>query len=201
MNASTNTAPISPTAADPLFTPEFRVSFPNVFRPQKSMEAGKDPKYGITMLFAKGADLSKLKKAAADCAREFFGARLDNPVFAKKLRSPFRDQGEKDFSGYEAGAIFINATSKIKPGLVDAQVQTIIDESQFYAGCYARATVRAFAYDQAGNVGVAFGLNNIQKLREGEPLGGRARPEDEFEAAPAALAGATTGGDGSNLFG
>jgi hypothetical protein len=182
-----------------IMTPEFRVSFPNVFRPGKVIQAGAEPKYGVTMLFPKGADLSKLKAAAQAAVVEKWGA--DQSKWPKNLRSPFRDQGEKEFAGYEPGAVFITATSKQKPGLVDAQVQDIIEESQFYAGCYARATVRAFAYDQAGNSGVAFGLQNIQKLREGEPLGGRTKPSQDFEPVDTGENGAVPEAGASSLFG
>jgi len=147
----------------------------------------QEPKYGLTMLFSKDDDISALKKAAEDACAEKWGA--DKSKWPKNLRSPFRDQGEKDYEGYEEGAVFVNATSKQRPGLVDASMNDIIDESEFYAGCYARASINAFAYDTAGNRGVAFGLNNVQKLKDGEPLGGRTRPEDDFEPV---------GGSGSN---
>ena len=169
-----------------VITPEFRVSFANVFRPAKPMQAGAEAKYGLTMLFPKGADLSALKKAAQDAVVEKWGA--DQAKWPKNLRNPFRDQGERDYEGFEEGAVFINATSKQRPGLVDAKVQDIIEEHQFYSGCYARASVRAFAYDQAGNRGVAFGLQNVQKLRDGDPLGGRSRPSDDFEPVADAAA-------------
>lgn len=175
-----------------VITPEFRVSFPNVFRTAKPMAgATGDPKYTLTMLFAKDADLSKLKAAAKEAATEKWGA--DQAKWPKNLRQPFRDQGEKEFEGWEAGGIFITATSKQKPGLVDAQVQDIIEESGFYAGCYAKASVRAFAYDTAGNRGVAFGLGNVQKTRDGEPLGGRSMPTDDFEPVAGGTSTATAG--------
>lgn len=178
-----------PTSENVL-TPEFRVSFAYVFRPSQPMagSTNKDPKYTVTMLFPKGADLSKLQAAAKQAAVDKWG----EGKIPKGLRSPFRDQGEKEYAGYEAGAVFITATSKQKPGLVDARMQDIIEEKDFYSGCHARATVRAFAYDNAGNKGVSFGLQNIQKLRDGEPLGGRTRPSDDFEAVPDA-AGAISG--------
>ena len=163
--------------ADTIMTPEFRVSFPAVFKPRSATNDGDagTPKYGITMLFAKNADLSKLKAAAQAAAKEKWGDKIP-----KNLRSPFRDQGEKELEGYVEGCVFITATSLQKPGLVDRNREDIIDETEFYAGCYARATVRAFAYDKKGNKGVAFGLNNIQKLRDGEPLSGRTRAQDDF---------------------
>jgi hypothetical protein len=172
-----------------VLTPKFRVSFPNVFRPGKAMQVGKEPEYSITMLFPKGADLSALKKAAHEAVVDKWGA--DKEKWPKNLRNPFRDQGEKEFPGYEAGATFINAKSKQRPGLVDEKVQDIIEEHKFYPGCYARATVRAFAYDQQGNRGVSFGLQNVQKLADGEPLGGRTNPAQDFEPV-ASAEGVTT---------
>lgn len=180
-----------------VMTPKFRASFANVFRPGKAMEEGGEPKYGVMMLFEKGADLSPLKKAAEQAVADKWGA--DKSKWPKNLRSPFRDQGEKDGEAYVAGAFFITATSKQKPGLVNAQNQPIIDESEFYSGCYARATVRAFAYDKAGNRGVAFGLQNIQKLADGESLSGRVAAEKEFEPISDSEVGGGT--STSSLFG
>lgn len=164
-----------------IITPEFRVSFPNVFRPQKPMQGStNEPKYGLTMLFAPGQDISSLKSLAEEALVEKFGS--DKAKWPKNIRSPFRDQGEKDYEGYVDGAIFASATSKLKPGLVDAKNQDIINEEVFYPGCYARAQITAFAYDTAGNKGVAFGLQNVQKLRDGEPLGGRQPASSVFDA-------------------
>lgn len=177
-------------------TPEFRVSYPHVFKPQKNDLSG-EMEYSLVALFPKGADLSKLKEAAQQAIVDKWGA--DKSKWPSNLRSPFRDQGERKKdgvlpAGYEEGAVFINMKSKQKPGVVDQNVQDIIDETQFYAGCWARATVRAYAYDQKGNRGVAFGLRNIQKLRDGEPLGGRTRPEDDFE--PIDTGDGDAGGEG-----
>lgn len=183
-----------------VLTPEFRVSFAWVFKPQKSDDPTKAPKYSVTMLFPKNADLSHLKKAAMDVMIDKFG-----PDKSKwpTVRSPFRDQKDKadKFKGYEPGNTFITATSKDQPGLVDAMVQKIINPSEFYSGCYAVATVNAFYYENKGNKGVSFGLRNIQKTRDGEPLGNRSNPETDFapvgggESAPSGTAGA------SDIFG
>ena len=157
-----------------LMTPEFRVSYPVVFKPRRANEAA-EPKYSISMLFAKDSDLSTLKAAVKDAAKERWGDKVPNNV-----KLPFLDQGTFDYEGYETGAPLIRANSKLKPGLVNSKVEQIIDESEFYPGCYARATVRAFAYDVSGNRGISFGLHNLQKLRDGEPLGGRTKPENDF---------------------
>lgn len=169
-----------------IITPEFRVSFPQILEPRLNDLNGK-MEYSLVALFPKGADLSALKAAAAAAAKEKWGDKLP-----ANMRSPFRDQAEKEKdgklpAGMEAGAIFMSLKANQRPGLVDAKVQPIIDASDFYAGCWARAQVRAFAYDNKGNRGVSFGLQNVQKMREGEPLGSRVRAEDAFEA----VAGAT----------
>lgn len=168
-------------------TPHFRVSYPKVFRPELN-KLSKKEEFSVVALFPKGADLSVLKKAAQDACEKEWGA--DKTKWPPGLRSPFRDQGERikaaiaeekaPPAGYEDGAIYLNLKSKNKPGVVDQNVQDIIVESDFYAGCWARATVFAQAYAQAGNKGVSFYLQNVQKVKEGEPLGGKVAPQNDF---------------------
>lgn len=139
--------------------------------------------YSVVAVFKKGEDLTKLKNAVTEILTEKLGP--DKTKWPKNLKSPFRDQGEREKdgvlpNGYEHGAIFMTLKSSQKPGVVDANVQPIIDEAEFYAGCYAHATIRPYYYDSKGNKGVAFGLQNIQKLSDGEPLSGRANATSEF---------------------
>lgn len=184
-------------------TPQFRVSYPNVFKARRNELNGQD-EYSVVALFKKGEDLKVLKEAAQKAIVEKWGP--DKEKWPKNLRSPFRDQAERAKevdgkrilpAGHEEGAIFLNLKTKQRPGVVDQNVQDIIDESQFYAGCWARASVNAFAYDQKGNRGVSFGLGNIQKVKDDEPLGNRAKPEQDFapiqtdSAAPASTGSAT----------
>lgn len=79
-----------------------------------------------------------------------------------------------------AGCYFINANSATKPGVVDADCQPILDTSELYSGIYGRASINFYAFNTNGNKGIACGLNNLQKLRDGEPLGGKSRAEDDF---------------------
>ena len=76
---------------------------------------------------------------------------------------------------------FLNASSNQKPGIIDADKNEIMDQSEFYSGCYGRASLNFFAFNQAGNRGIGVGLNNVQKLADGEPLAGRNRAEDDFD--------------------
>jgi hypothetical protein len=171
-----------------VLTPKFRVSYPNVFQP-KFNELSKKNEYSLVALFPKGADLSMLKLAAQAAIEEKWGK--DKKKWPPNLRTPFRDQGDraktdeetgKEFlpAGYEKGNAYLNLKSTSRPGLVDENVEEIIDSSQFYAGCWARATVSVYAYDQAGNKGVNFGLQNIQKVAEGDALSGKTKAQDDF---------------------
>ena len=77
---------------------------------------------------------------------------------------------------------FVNASSKTAPGVVDKDVQPVLDSTEVYSGCYARASVNFYPFNKAGNRGIACGLNNVQKLADGDYLGGRSRAEDDFDA-------------------
>lgn len=163
-----------------VITPEFRASFPQLFE-AKSFQ-NQDAKFSVVMLFdKKTTDLKAMKKAAANAAIEKWGA--DKAKWPKNLRDPFRDGEEKaDMEGYK-GCTFVSASSKAenRPGLVDENVERIMDKSKFYAGCYARAELIAFAYDVSGNRGISFSLQNVQKLRDGKPFSGRKNAEDVFD--------------------
>jgi len=163
-----------------VMTPKFRAFYANVWEP-RAMNEGAEPVYSVMMVFDKEAqasqDFKNLKRLAMTAAKEKFGEKLP-----ASLRTPFRKGSEKlETNGMEADFVFVNAKSKYQPGIVDQGARDIIDRDAFYSGCYARATVVAYAYDFQGNKGVAFGLQNIQKLGEGEVLGGRKAAKDEFE--------------------
>lgn len=79
-----------------------------------------------------------------------------------------------------AGCYFVNANSATAPGIVDADRQPILDRSEVYSGVYGRASINFYAFNSNGNKGIACGLNNLQKIKDGEPLGGKSRAEDDF---------------------
>lgn len=172
-----------------IMTPEFRVSFAHVFRPQANPQnPAAEKKFSLACLFPHPSKMTPSYKKEYEAFVAKIKAEINQAIAEKwgakkpaNLRMPFRDQGEKTFDGYEAGAVWFNASSKQKPGLVDANNNDIIDETAFYSGCYARATLRVYAYDASGNRGVGIGLQNVQKLRDGEPLSGRLKAQDEFE--------------------
>ena len=189
-----------------ILTPEFRVSYPNVFEPKLNKLSGKT-EYSLTALFPLNADLSGLKAEVKRVVEEKWGK--DQKKWPKNLRSPFRLQDERAKEvdgksvmppGHVEGAVFLNLKSKDAPGVVDQNVQKIIDTSEFYAGCWAKASINAYAYSQAGNNGVSFGLGNIQKVRDDDPLGSRTLPEHDFVPVENSGANGATDGDATNLF-
>ena len=97
------------------------------------------------------------------------------------LKTPLRDgDTERPDDEDYADSYFVNANSSTAPGIVDADRQPIIDHSEVYSGVYGRASINFYAFNSNGNKGIACGLNNLQKIRDGEPLGGKSRAEDDF---------------------
>lgn len=185
-------------------TPEFRVSYPNVFKAKKNDLNGKD-EYSLVALFKKGENMDVLKNAAMEAITKKWGS--EKAKWPANLKTPFRMQEERKKDGkmpegYEEGAIFINLKASQRPGLVklasNGDLEEIIDTSDFYAGCYAKATVSCYAYDQKGNRGVAFGLSNLLKTKDGDSLSGRSSAADDFSDVRGTLPEAS--GDASSLF-
>jgi len=167
-----------------IMTPAFRVAFPSVFKTKHNDLSGAD-EYSLVALFPKDADLSEIKKLIVAVATEKFGPREKWP---KKMNIPLRNQADRANEegklpdGYVAGAYYLNLKSKDKPGVVDQSVAPIIDQSEFYGGCWAKASINCYAYSKMGNSGVAFGLGNVQKIKDDKPFGNRKRAEEEFSA-------------------
>lgn len=164
-----------------VITPKFRVCFPHVFTPQAPRDGNGEPKYKLVAVFPPGTDLTQLKQLAQQAVVDKWGA--DPAKWPGDLKNPFKDgatRSEKYGEPFDQpGSVFINLSSKYPPGVVDRSVQPIIDQTQFYGGCYAVAEVHAFTYDNLGR-GVSFGFSNVQKVADGKALGGRRDPKDVF---------------------
>jgi len=158
-----------------------RFSYANVWEP-KSVN-GSDPKYSVSLIIPKDdtKTLNKIK-TAIEAAKQEGASKLGKKIPAN-LKTPLRD-GDEDRPDDEAYAnsYFVNANSHTKPGIVDKNVEPILDQSEFYSGCYGRASIVFYAYNVNGNKGIAAGLQNLQKLKDGEALAGKSKPEDDFDA-------------------
>jgi hypothetical protein len=157
-----------------------RFSFVNIWEP-KSVN-GSDPKYSLSLIIPKNDKntVNAILKATEEAKKE--GASKFGGKIPANLKTPLRDGDidRPDDPNY-ANCYFINANSKDAPQVVDRSVQTIIDRSEVYSGCYGKVSMTLYAFNVNGNRGIAAGLGNVQKIRDGESLGGRSRAEDDFE--------------------
>lgn len=143
---------------------------------------GGAEKYSVSVLIPKDDKetvdaINKAIDAAIEEGIAKFGGKKPNKA---AIKLPLRDGDvERDDEAYK-GHWFINANSKTAPQIVDKHVKPILDRGEVYSGCYARVSLNFYAFNSNGNKGIACGLGNIQKIRDGEPLGGRASASDEF---------------------
>ena len=179
---NTTIRPINPTKV--ITGVDTRWSYANVWDP-KSINGGA-PKYSVSLIIPKNDTVTVNKiKAAIQAAYEEGEAKLKGngksvPALST-LKTPLRDGDlERPDDASYANAYFINANSASAPGVVDADRNPILERSEVYSGVYGRASINLYAFNSNGNRGIACGLNNLQKIRDGEPLGGKTPAEDDF---------------------
>ena len=158
-----------------------RLSYANVWEP-KSINGGAE-KFSVSLIIPKAdtKTLGAIQKAidsAIEEGRGKFGGKVPNKA---TLKLPLRD-GDVDRPDDEAytNCYFINANSSSAPEIVDKSLNPILNRSEVYSGVYARASINFYAFNSNGNRGIACGLGNIQKVRDGEPLGGKTSAADDF---------------------
>ncbi len=164
--------------------PRTRWSYANIWEP-KSINGGA-PKYSVSLIIPKDdiETVDKIKAAIKAAYAEGEGKLKGNgksvpPLTA--IKNPLRDgDAERPDDEAYANSYFVNANSPTAPQVVNAQVQPITDHSEVYSGVYGRASISFYAFNSNGNRGIACGLNNLQKISDGEPLGGRATAASDF---------------------
>lgn len=172
-----------------VITGKVRFSFVSVFE-AKAFQEGLPPKYSVMLLIPK-SDVGTIKRirTAIDAAAQKglstkFGGKMPNV-----LQTTLKDADvDTDRDGtvfaekwdYTKGHYILNASTKNQPQIVDAQLNPIINPTEFYSGCYGRASINFFAFNNSGNKGISAGLNNLQKLEDGEPLGSFSTAEQDF---------------------
>ena len=160
-------------------------SYLNVNEPRTPPDGGK-AQYSVSLIIPK-SDTETVEKiraaiqAAYDEGQAKLSGRGDHVPLLEELKLPLRD-GDRERPGDEAyrNSWFLNAKSFEKPGVVDADRNPILESSELYSGISGRASINFYAFNHSGNRGIAVGLNNLQKLRDGKPLGTRSRAEDDF---------------------
>lgn len=161
-----------------------RWSYANVWE-AKSINSGT-PKFSVSLIIPKTDTVTVQKiKAATQAAYEEGQAKLKGngrtvpPLTA--IKTPLRDgDTERPDDPAYAGSYFINANSATAPGIVDADCNPNLTRSEVYSGVYGRAIINFYAFNSNGNKGIACRLNNLQKIRDGEPLGGKSSAASDF---------------------
>lgn len=193
------------------WTPIVRILYPHVHRPTPKQKGSDVLVYNAVLLFPKDLRkayealklpehlivksldrMDEMKKVAASTAIEFFGSKDKVPVaikhmdLAKGSGWPFRDQKDKidpdraDNAPYEEGGLFLTPYSTKKPEVVDRK-RMPVDEEDFYSGCWGIASLTCKGYDESGNRGVSFYLNNLQKICDDSRVGGRSTAAQDFD--------------------
>jgi hypothetical protein len=175
------------TSKTKLTTKLARLSYAALFEPKEGPNGGK-AKYSVSVIIPKSdtETLDKIKAAIAAAEKEGIAGKWEGkkPKVYKDL--PLRDGDDTDDEAY-ANCYFINAKNDKKPVIVGmdrdekGNFKEITDPDQVYSGCYGRVNVTAYHFNANGNKGIAWSLNSVQKMKDGEPLGaGRSKPEDDF---------------------
>ncbi len=165
--------------------PDTRWSYANVWEP-KAIGDGSVEKYSVSLIIPKDdkKTIEKIKAAIQAAYKEGESKLKGNgktiPPLAA-LKTPLRDgDTERPDDPAYANAYFINANSTTAPGIVDADCNRVLERSAVYSGVYGRASINFYAFNSNGNKGIACGLQNLQLIRSGEPLGSKASAEDDF---------------------
>lgn len=169
--------------SDTIVTGEVRLSYVNIFTPKTPLNGG-DPKYSVTLLIPKSdfATKQSIDNAINQAIQEAVAKGMKLPPTP---RVPIHDGDGVRASG-EAygdeckGHWVLTASSLNKPEVVDANVQPILSPTAVYSGCYGRVSLKFYGYDKAGSKGIACGLGNVQKLRDGESLSGGTTAKQDF---------------------
>ena len=161
-----------------------RWSYANVWQ-AKSINGGT-PKYSVSLIIPKSdtktvtAVKNAIQAAYEEGQSKLKGSSKSVPALTA-IKNPLRDGDvERPDDAAYTDSYFINANSATAPGIVDAARNPIIEHSEVYSGVYGRASINFYAFNSNGNKGIACGLNNLQKISDGEPLGGKTRAEDDF---------------------
>ena len=168
---------------------EVRLSYCHLFTPE-AVAAGAEKKYSVSVIIPKTNTklIAKVKQAINAALQMGVASATFNGKMPATWRNPLRD-GDIDKADDEAyaGAYFINATSKTKPGVVkrvkingENKLVEVTNEEDIYSGCYGIVSINFFPYNNAGNKGIGAGLNNVLKTNEGDYLGGRSSAQTDF---------------------
>lgn len=163
-------------------TGKVRFSYANVFEP-KAVNDDETPKYSVCVIISKDdkKTLDAIRKAI-EAAKQAGKAKIadKNGRIPSNIKTPLRDGDDErgDDPAFE-NSYFLNCSSNRRPSIVDKDLAPIMDREEFYSGCYGRVSLNFYAFNVQSK-GIAAGLNNIQKLSDGERLAGGSSADEDF---------------------
>jgi len=177
-----------------VISPEAILSYPQLFTP-KAATLNSEPKYSAALIFPAGSDLTEMQAVYLEVAQAKWGDKAAQVIKAMQHPTFKNDPDAVAAKGYPEGSTFINPRTTRKPSIVSiypdpetGKPMPVTDEALVYPGVIVRASLEPYAYDNSGNRGITFGLGNIQIIRDGDRLDGRAAARDEFDSDMGAVA-------------
>ena len=159
-----------------------RLAYVNCWRPVS--QYGGAEKYSVSGIISK-EDQSTVDRiyAVIEKVKNESVGKWGNRI-PQNLRIPIHDGDEEKSDPTFRNALYFTARSKEPPQIVDRNVQPILDQTEVYSGCYANVSLVFYGYNCSGSRGIGIWLGNIQKIRDGNPLGGRVSAAEEFAVLP-----------------
>ncbi|MDK2563939.1 DUF2815 family protein [Romboutsia sedimentorum] len=162
-----------------VITGKIRMNYTNLFTPKK-LEESDELRYSLSILIPKH-DIETIEKIN----ESIFNAKQKGLTIWKEvsdeIKTPLRDGDlEKGDNQIYKNHYFLNATSKYKPGIVDKSLNEVKNQSEIYAGCYGRVSINFYPFYKNGICGIGCGINNVQKISDGDLIITNSRPEDDF---------------------
>lgn len=159
-----------------------RLSFVHLFEKYNYGGKDEDGKYSTVVLIPKSEkETVAAIKRAIEAAKEQAQAGKWHGKKPLKMDYPLHDgdteKEDEDFAGH----YYLNAKCSTRPGVCDKNRQPITDEEEIYSGVWAYVSVTFFGFDTSGSKGVACGLNNVMKFKDGDRMGGRVSAEADFD--------------------
>lgn len=158
-------------------TPVARASYAHVW--EKSQMPNGAMKYSISLIISKDdPEIDRVRRSIEQAGIDKFGK--DKAKWPKPFWNPLRDGDEERVEEAYKNSYYLSPKSDRTVGVVGPDAKPIMDQDEFYSGCYCRASVNFYGFDNAGKRGVGIGLNNVMKVKDADRLDGKIAAEDEF---------------------
>ncbi len=168
------------TLSTKFVTPEIICSYPKLFTAEDKFNSGTE-KYSLSIPIKKEdkESLARIQQCVVNAAVNKWGEKARGLQGLKLPMTDSTGSSRADDPVYK-DTFYFSAKSTRRPGVVGPDMQPIIDQEDIYPGCIVRASMNFYGYDWSGKKGVAVGLSNVMKVRDGDKIGGGSNAQDDF---------------------